>query len=105
MGQAGNQDFSPMNWFTEVAESKGEIILGEEAAMSHPGLRLLASLPHPILAFRVRGLDLQFLTLELGKEVEDDTADIWLFFILEQISKICDQGSKVWKSSSSRLVC
>ena len=38
MGQAGNQDFSPMNWFTEVAESKGEIILGEEAAMSHPGL-------------------------------------------------------------------
>ena len=73
--------------------------------MSHPGLRLLASLPHPILAFRVRGLDLQFLTLELGKEVEDDTADIWLFFILEQISKICDQGSKVWKSISSRLVC
>lgn len=79
--------------------------LRNSTAMSHPGLRLLASLPHPILAFRVRGLDLQFLTLELGKEVEDDTADIWLFFILEQISKICDQGSKVWKSSSSRLVC
>lgn len=44
--------------------------------MSHPGLRVLASWPHPIPAFRVRGLDLQFLTLELGKEAEGDTADI-----------------------------
>lgn len=44
--------------------------------MSHPGLRVLASLPHPIPAFRVSGLDLQFLTLELGKEAEGDTADI-----------------------------
>ncbi|KAI4573818.1 hypothetical protein MJT46_005058 [Ovis ammon polii x Ovis aries] len=43
---------------------------------------------------RVRGLDLQFLTLELGKEVEDDTADIRLFLILEQIAKIRYQGSE-----------
>ena len=45
-------------------------------AMSHPGPRLLASLPHPIPALKVRGLHLQFLTLELGKKVGDDTTNI-----------------------------
>lgn len=79
--------------------------LRNSTAMSHPGLRLLACWPHPIPVLRVRGLDLQFLTLELGKEVEDDTADIRLFLILEQISKIRYQGSEVWKSSSCCLVC
>lgn len=79
--------------------------LRNSTAMSHPGLRLLACWPHPIPVLRVRGLDLQFLTLELGKEVEDDTADIRLFLILEQIAKIRYQGSEVWKSSSCCLVC
>lgn len=79
--------------------------LRNSTAMSHPqASRLLACWPHPIPVLRVRGLDLQFLTLELGKKkVEDDTADIRLFLILEQIAKIRYQGSEVWKSSSVAL--
>lgn len=44
--------------------------------MSHPGPRLLAILPHPIPALKVRGLDLLFLTLELEKKVGDDKANL-----------------------------